>query len=70
MFDSFGRYVVQNYGFILYNTTLAPTAASYTVKIAMARDRVQLFVDGALKGTVYRGDAVFTATVNAGSEVQ
>ncbi len=51
---------------ILYNTTNPEPSGTCSVTVAMARDRVQVFVDGVRQVTVYRGDSPTTVTVPAG----
>ena len=60
----------QNYGFLLYNTTI-PSGPATSFTLSFARDRVKVFLNGALKTTVLRGDAAYTYSgLRAGDAVQ
>ena len=57
---------LQNYGLILYNTTSPDASQTCSLTVAMARDRVQVFVGGVKQATVYRGDSAVSVTVPPG----
>ncbi len=53
----------QDYGFILYRTTLPSIAGTHTLKIREVHDRAQIFLNGVFVGGLDRNDTTMTKEV-------